>query len=133
MVPDDLSFGGNNLSRDVRIMGFITKVKNAKASLNEKMDYINGSMQSYAVSRYYMTIAEDRGISYAEAIELCSQDPELSLNAKLADPENIFKCCTKKGKQRFYDSLTPEEQKIFDADKDKNFKRALIKAAKGKA
>ena len=114
-------------------MGIVAKFKNAKESLNEKMDYINGSMVSYSISRYYMTIAEEHGITYAEAIELCSQDPELSLTAKLADPENIFKCCTKKGKQRFYESLTPEEQKVFDADKDKNFKRALIKAAKGKA
>lgn len=114
-------------------MGIVAKFRDAKASINEKMDYINSSMQSYSVSRYYMTIAEERGITYAEAIELCSQDPELSLNAKLSDPENIFKCCTKKGKQRFYNSLTPEEQKIFDADKNKNFKRALIQAAKGKA
>lgn len=108
------------------------KVRDIKASINEKMDLINQSMVSYNISRYYMSIAEERGVSYEEAIELCSSDPELSLGAKMADPEAIFMCCTKKGKARFRSRLSPEEAAIFDKDADK-IRRAVLKGNKKKA
>lgn len=107
-------------------------VSNIKAAVAEKMDFINGTMVTYNIQRYYQNVAAERGVSYQEAIQLCEEDPELSLGLKLADPENIFKCTTKKGTERFKKTLSPEELEIFVKD-EKNLRRSLIRGAKGKA
>ena len=107
-------------------------ISNIKSTIKEKMDFINDTMVSYNIQRYYQDLANVRGISYGEAVELCETDPEASLGLKLADPENIFKCTTKKGTERFKKTLSPEELEIFIKD-EKNIRKSMIRGAKGKA
>lgn len=107
-------------------------ISNIKAGIREKMDFINGTMVSYNIQRYYQDLANEKGISYHEAVELCETDPEASLGLKLADPENMFKCTTKKGMERFKATLTPEELAIFSED-EKKIRKSLIRGARGKA
>ena len=111
----------------------MSKIKEIRRGLSEKMDLINDTMVSYNIQRDYQNVAAARGVSYAEAVELCSgDDPELSLGLKLADPATTFQCLTKKGIERFKLSLTPEELEIFVKD-EKNIRKSVIRGARGKA
>lgn len=111
----------------------MSKIKEIRRGLSEKMDLINETMVSYNIQRYYQNVAAARGVSYAEAVELCSgDDPELSLGLKLADPATTFQCLTKKGIERFKLTLTPEELEIFVKD-EKNIRKSVIRGARGKA
>lgn len=111
----------------------MSKIKEIRRGLSEKMDLINDTMVSYNIQRYYQNVAAARGVSYAEAVELCSgDDPELSLGLKLADPATTFQCLTKKGIERFKLTLTPEELEIFVKD-EKNIRKSVIRGARGKA
>ena len=114
-------------------MGIRSKLHNTKEAISGTMDTVNSSMITYNINRYYMAVAKERNITFDEAVFLCTTDPELSLGLKLADPTNVFAITTRKGKERFRQTLTPEELKIFDADGNKNFKRALRKGIKAKA
>lgn len=110
----------------------MSKIKEIRRGLTERIDLINDTMVSYNIQRYYQNVAAERGVSYAEAVELCSgDDPELSLGLKLANPETIFQCLTKKGIERFKLTLTPEELEIFIKD-EKNIRKYVIRGAKGK-
>lgn len=117
-----------------RVDGSMRSFKEIKRGISEKMDVINDTMVSYNIQRYYQNVAELKGVSYSEAVDLCAPggDPELTLGLKLADPGTIFQCTTKKGTERFKQTLTPEELKIFTAD-EKKIRKGLIRGAKGKA
>lgn len=109
----------------------MSKIKEIRRGLSERIDLINDTMVSYNIQRYYQNVAAERGVSYAEAVELCSGNPELSLGLKLANPETIFQCLTKKGIERFKLKLSPEELEIFIKD-EKNIRKSVIRGAKGK-
>ena len=107
-------------------------VSNLRSAVKEKMEFVNDSMVAYNIQRYYQDLADQRGITYQEAVILSETDPEASLGLKMADPANIFKCTTKKGTERFKKTLTPEELEIFLKDEPK-LRRAILRSAKGKA
>ena len=115
------------------IDGNMSKLGEIKRGVSARMDMINDTMVSYNIQRYYQNLANERGITYSEAVDLCASgnDPEASLGLKLADPENQFLCVTKKGKEKFKKTLSPEELEIFSKD-EKNLRKALICGAKGK-
>ena len=117
-----------------RIDGNMSKLREIKRGVSARMDMINDTMVSYNIQRYYPNLAKERGITYPEAVALCASgnDPEASLGLKLADPGNQFMCISKKGKEKFKKTLSPEELEIFSKD-EKNLKKALIRGARGKA
>ena len=116
------------------IDGNMSKLREIKRGVSARMDMINDTMVSYNIQCYYQDLAKERGITYSEAVDLCASgnDPEASLGLKMADPGIVFQCLTKKGKDRFKATLTPEELEIFSKD-EKNIHKALIRGARGKA
>lgn len=131
MVSFDIRAWIRNL---FRVDGYMRSFKEIKHGVSQKMNTITDTMVSYNIQRYYQNVAEQKGVSYSEAVDLCAAggDPELTLGLKLADPGTIFQCMTKKGVERFKKTLTPEELDIFTKD-EKNIRKGLIRGAKGKA
>ena len=116
------------------IDGNMSKLGEIKRGVSARVDMVNDTMVSYNIQRYYQNLAKERGISYSDAVDLCASgtDPEASLGLKMADPENMFMCLSKKGKEKFKRKLSPEELEIFSKD-EKKLKKAIIRGARGKA
>lgn len=98
-----------------------------KAVAWEKVEDINDLLDGESRSRFLNTIVKEDGVSYDEAVRLCSENPKYSLGWKMCSPSIMTMLKMRGGSDKFKTWLTPEELEIYEKDVEPMNLKKMIK------
>lgn len=94
----------------------MSKLRNIKNGIEDKVWEVNDRLDSQCRAQFVSQVAEDEGVTMAEAFTMCETVPKYSLGMKMCSPAIMLWIRKKKGSEKFKTMLTPEELKIYEEE-----------------
>ena len=102
-------------------------IRKLKGMTAEALESYNDKLDGMARAQYIEKIQKEDGVTYDEAIRLCSEDPKYSLGWKLCSPAVMAMLKMKGGTEKFKSWLSPEELDLFEREVEPMNLKTLMK------
>lgn len=103
------------------------KIKEVRQLGRDKVFEINDQLDGMARAQFVSAVAQDEGVTMAEAITMCNTIPKYSLGYKMASPALLRMASSKKYVGKFKEMLTPEELEIFENEVEPMGLKGIVK------